>query len=220
MNFDLAPLTISLSTATFATLIALILGAFAAYLMVGYSGPGKHLLDGILTLPLVLPPTVVGYFLLLMLGKNGPIGKGLAQLGIVVVFSWPAAVIAAVVVSFPLVYKTILNSLEQIDRNVIEASYTLGATGWQIFRWVTLPLAWPGILTGTMMAFARAIGEFGATMMVAGNIPGHTQTMPLAIFFAAETGDMLTALVWVGIISLLSLTVIYSLNLVQREALL
>ncbi|HYH02817.1 MAG TPA: molybdate ABC transporter permease subunit [Bacillota bacterium] len=219
MTFDLAPLTISLNTATIATLITLVLGAFTAYLMAGYSGPGKHLMDGILTLPLVLPPTVVGYFLLLMLGKNGPVGKVLAQLGIVVVFSWPAAVIAAVVVSFPLMYKTILNSLEQIDRSVIEASYTLGATGWQIFRWVTLPLAWPGVITGTMMAFARALGEFGATMMVAGNIPGRTQTMPLAIFFAAETGDMLTALAWVGMISLLSLTVIYSLNLVQREAL-
>ena len=220
MTFDLAPLTISLSTAILATLITLVLGSFTASLMAGYSGPGKHLLDGILTLPLVLPPTVVGYFLLLMLGKNGPVGKVLAQLGIVIVFSWPATVIAAVVVSFPLMYKAILNSLEQIDRNVIEASYTLGATGWQIFRWVTLPLAWPGVLTGTMMAFARALGEFGATMMVAGNIPGHTQTMPLAIFFAAETGDMLTALVWVGMISLLSLTVIYSLNLVQREPLL
>lgn len=212
MSFDISPLFISLKTAAAATLITLVIGALIAYRVAGCDGTWKRLLDGVLTLPLVLPPTVVGYFLLLIFGKNGPLGRLLSQVGVVIVFSWLATVIAAVVVSFPLMYKTILSSLEQIDPSIIEAAETLGATRWQIFSQITLPLAWPGVLVGIMLSFARSLGEFGATIMIAGGIPGRTQTMPLAIFFAAETGDMMTALTWVLIISAFSMAFMYALN--------
>ena len=212
MSFDISPLWISLKTAVAATFVTLVLGILIAYRLAGCTGIWKRILDGILTLPMVLPPTVVGYFLLLLFGKNGPLGNLLARIGVVIVFSWMATVIAAVVVSFPLMYKTILVSMEQIDQSLIETAEIFGATRWQIFFRIVLPLAWPGILAGIMLSFARALGEFGATMMIAGGIPGRTQTIPLAIFFAAETGDMATAMVWVLIISAFSIGLMYILN--------
>jgi len=209
---DLSPLWISLKTAATATVITFFLGIAAARWMVGYRGKGKGLIEGLFISPLVLPPTVVGFLLLLLFGKNGPIGQLLLQLGVTVIFSWSATVIAATVVAFPLMYKTALGAFEQIDANLLRAARTLGASERTVFWQVILPLAWPGIVAGTILAFARALGEFGATLMLAGNIPGQTQTIPVAIYFAVEAGDMRQALVWVLIILTISLTVLTALN--------
>ena len=169
-------------------------------------------IDGILTLPLVLPPTVIGFFLLLFFGRRSPVGHLLEHIGVTVVFSWPATVIAATVVAFPLMYRTTLGALDQVNPTLLQAARTLGASEWRVFRRVLLPLAAPGVLAGTVLAFARALGEFGATLMLAGNIPGRTQTMPIAIFSAAEGGDMRAAVVWVVLIVALSLAIIRLLN--------
>ena len=169
-------------------------------------------IDGILTLPLVLPPTVVGFFLLLLLGRRSLIGHMLQHVGVVIVFSWPATVIAATVVAFPLMYRTTLGAFEQVNQNLLDAARTLGASEGRIFHRVLLPMAAPGVLAGSVLAFARALGEFGATLMLAGNIPGRTQTMPMAIFSAAEGGDMRTAFLWVSLIVVLSLAIIRLLH--------
>jgi len=212
MEFDLSPLWISLKVASMATVITFLIGLVAARWMLGYRGKAKGLLDGILLSPLVLPPTVVGFLLLLLLGRNSPVGQLLQKLGVTIIFSWEAAVIAATVVAFPLMYRTSLGALEQIDLNLLRAARTLGASEWKVFWQVMLPLSWPGIVAATILSFARALGEFGATLMLAGNIPGQTQTMPLAIFFAAESGEMSQALVWVLIILVISLSVIVTVN--------
>jgi molybdate transport system permease protein len=180
--------------------------------MYGVRGSLRAWIDGLLTLPLVLPPTVVGFFLLLLLGRRSLIGHALEQIGIVVVFSWPATVIAATVVAFPLMYRTTLGAFEQVNPNLLDAARTLGASEWRVFRRVLLPMAAPGVLAGTVLAFARAMGEFGATLMLAGNIPGRTQTMPIAIFSAAEGGDMRVAFLWVSLIVVLSLAIIRLLH--------
>ncbi|MCL1468842.1 molybdate ABC transporter permease subunit [Argonema galeatum] len=212
MTNDLSPLWISLKTAFIATIVTFFLGIAAAKWMLGYRGKGKGLIEGIFISPLVLPPTVVGFLLLLLLGKNGPIGQILLSLGITIIFSWPATVIAATVVAFPLMYKTALGAFEQIDSNLISAGRTLGASEWRVFWRVILPLALPGIVAGTMLSFARALGEFGATLMLAGNIPGQTQTIPVAIYFAVEAGDMNLALIWVFVILAISLSVLTAVN--------
>ncbi len=169
-------------------------------------------IDGVLTLPLVLPPTVVGFFLLLLLGRRSFIGHALEQIGITIVFSWPATVIAATVVAFPLMYRTTLGAFEQVNPNLLDAARTLGASEGRVFRKVLLPQAAPGVLAGTVLAFARAMGEFGATLMLAGNIPGRTQTMPMAIFAAVEDGDLRVASLWVSLIAVLSLAIIRLLH--------
>ena len=173
--------------------------------------------DGILTLPLVLPPTVVGFFLLVIFGRRSWIGQALEHLGITIAFSWPATVIAATVIAFPLMYRTTLGAFEQVNPSLLQAARTLGAGEWDVLRRVLLPLAAPGVIAGTVLAFARALGEFGATLMLAGNIPGRTQTMPIAIFSAAESGDMRVAMVWVVLIVILSLAIIRLLNY-ERKA--
>jgi molybdate transport system permease protein len=180
--------------------------------MYGVRGGLRAWIDGVLTLPLVLPPTVVGFFLLLLLGRRSLVGHALEQIGITIVFSWPATVIAATVVAFPLMYRTTLGAFEQVNPNLLDAARTLGASEQAVFRRVLLPLAAPGVIAGTVLAFARALGEFGATLMLAGNIPGRTQTMPIAIFSAVEGGDMRVAFLWVGLIVLLSLAIIRLLN--------
>jgi molybdate transport system permease protein len=171
------------------------------------------LIDALFTLPMVLPPTVLGFILLLIFGKNGPIGKLLSLIEVKIIFSWSATVIAAVVVSFPLMYNTSKGALEQIDKNILNAARTLGISEWKIFWTISLHLAWPGIAAGTVLAFARALGEFGATLMVAGSIPGKTQTIPIAIYFAVEGGDMKKALIWVAAVSALSFAVIILTNI-------
>jgi molybdate ABC transporter permease protein len=209
---DLFPIWISLKTAIVATSITFFLGIAAARWMLGYRGTGKGLIDGIFTSPLVLPPTVVGFILLLALGKNSPIGQFLNQIGITVIFTWYATVIAATVVAFPLMYKTALGAFKQIDTNLLACARTLGASEWIVFWRVLLPLAKPGLIAGTLLSFARALGEFGATLMLAGSIPGKTQTIPVAIFFAAESGAMDEALIWVLAILTISLGIIWTVN--------
>jgi len=212
LPFDYSPLWISLATTCVATIATFFLGLLAARLMYDIHGSFRAWIDGLLTLPLVLPPTVVGFFLLLLLGRRSFIGHALEQVGIIIVFSWPATVIAATVVAFPLMYRTTLGAFEQVNPNLLDAARTLGASEWRVFRRVLLAQAAPGVLAGTVLAFARAMGEFGATLMLAGNIPGRTQTMPIAIFSAAEGGDMHVAFLWVSLIVLLSLAIIRLLH--------
>ncbi|MEG4817552.1 molybdate ABC transporter permease subunit [Microcoleus sp. K5-D4] len=188
------------------------LGIAAARWMLSTRIRGKALIEGILISPLVLPPTVVGFLLLLLFGRNGAIGQFLLQFDLTIIFTWQAAAITATVVSFPLMYKTALGAFEQIDANLLNAARTLGASEWEVFWRIMLPLAWPGILAGTILAFARALGEFGATLMLAGNIPGQTQTIPMAIYFAVEAGDMRQAAIWVLIILSISLSVLTVVN--------
>ncbi|OAA92093.1 molybdate ABC transporter permease subunit [Clostridium ljungdahlii] len=212
MSFDVSPVWISLKTTFTATFITFFIGIAVAYLMVNYNGKLRNILDTILTLPLVLPPTVAGFFLLLIFGINSPIGKSLSKIGINIIFSWPATVIAAAVVAFPLMYKTTKAAFEQIDRNIVSAARTLGVSEWKVFWKVVLPLAWPGIGAATVLSFARALGEFGATLMIAGNIPNKTETIPIAIYFAAENGEMNKALMWVLLIVAISTIVILLMN--------
>jgi molybdate transport system permease protein len=196
---DWSPLWISLGTSVSATLLTLVLGVAAAAWRERRGGGGVAIVDGIFLLPLVLPPTVVGFFLLLLFGRHGPLGKVLLRMGTTLVFSWPATVIAAAVISFPLMYLTSLAAIEQVDSHYLQAARTLGASEWKVFSEVTLPLAWPGVLAGAILSFARALGEFGATLMIAGNIPGRTATIPIAIYFAVEANDIQRAMVWCGV---------------------
>jgi len=195
-----------------ATLITLIFGVAAAWFVAAYSKKTKGLIDSILTLPMILPPTVVGFFLLLTFGKNGFIGGLLQKFNIEIIFTWAAIVIAASVVSFPLMYRTARAAFEQIDSNILDAARVLGASEFKLFYKVAVPVAWPGIAAGTILSFARSLGEFGATLMVAGNIPGRTQTIPVAIFFAAEGGEMNKAYSWVALIFVISLIVMILMN--------
>ncbi len=196
---DWSPLLISLATSLAATAVTLVAGLAAAAWRQNRAGAGAALVDGIFILPLVLPPTVVGFLLLLLFGRNGPLGKLLLQFGATVVFSWPATVIAATVIAFPLMYITARAALEQVDPHLLQAARTLGASEGRIFREVALPLAWPGVLAGTILSFARALGEFGATLMLAGNIPGKTETIPIAIYFAVEANEIQRAMAWCAV---------------------
>ncbi len=196
---DWSPLFISLATSLAATAVTLLAGLAAAAWRQNRAGAGAALIDGIFILPLVLPPTVVGFLLLLLFGRNGPLGKLMLQFGASEVFSWPATVIAATVVAFPLMYITARAALEQVDPHLLQAARTLGASEARIFREVALPLAWPGVLAGTILSFARALGEFGATLMLAGNIPGKTETIPIAIYFAVEANEIQRAMAWCAV---------------------
>lgn len=220
---DLTPLWISLKTAGLATIATFILGIAAAYWMLGDTPadslrdrrPWKSLIESIFIAPLILPPTVVGFLLLLLLGRNGPLGKLTAQFDFTIVFTWYAAVVTATVVSFPLMYKTTLGAFEQVDPHLLQVAQTLGASRGYIFWRVLLPLSIPGILAGMTLAFARSLGEFGATLMLAGNIPGQTQTVPMAIYFAVEAGAMNEAWLWVSVILVISLAGIVATNVWQ-----
>jgi molybdate transport system permease protein len=205
---DWSPVRISLETSVTATLVTLAAGLAAAAWRERRSGPAVALVDGVFLLPLVLPPTVVGFLLLLLFGRHGPLGKLLLHAGATVVFSWYATVIAAAVVSFPLMYLTARAALEQVDSRFLEAARTLGASEWRVFREIALPLAWPGVLAGTILSFARALGEFGATLMLAGNIPGKTATIPVAIYFAVESDDLSRAFAWCAIDVMISLVLL------------
>jgi molybdate ABC transporter permease protein len=214
---DLSPLWISLKTSLLATLITFFLGIGAAYWMLGYRGKGKSLIEGIFIAPLILPPTVVGFLLLLLFGRNGPVGQLLQPFNFSIVFTWYGAAIAATVVAFPIMYKTALGAFEQIDGNLLRVARTLGASESTIFWRISLPLAFPGIVAATSLAFARALGEFGATLMLAGNIPGQTQTIPMAIYFAVEAGAMNEAWFWAIAIMSISLSGIITVNLWQEN---
>lgn len=213
----LIPLEISLKTTISATVITFCLGIMAAWWMSGYQGKGKSILETVFTAPLVLPPTVVGFLLLLTLGKNGWLGQFLDTVGIRVVFTWYATVIAATVVAFPLMYKSALSAFKQVDDNLIACARTLGASETTIFWQIIIPLAKPGLLTGTLLAFARALGEFGATLMLAGSIPGKTQTIPIAIYLAAQSGAMDRAIGLVLILLAISFAIMLGINYENKQ---
>jgi molybdate transport system permease protein len=186
----LIPLALSLKVAGWATLAATLGGIFAAWAVAKWRFPGRELVDAVMTLPMVMPPTVLGYYLLVLIGRRGIIGEWLdRELGITLVFTWQGAVIAAAVVAFPLVYKAARAAFEGVEREFEQAARVLGKSEWHVFVRVTLPLAWRGILAGAMLAFARALGEFGATLMVAGSLPGRTQTLSIAVYEAVQAGN-------------------------------
>ena len=183
------PLMLTLKVAAWATLLATVAGVLIAYALVRLRFPGREVLDAMMTLPMVMPPTVLGYYLLVLVGRRGPIGGWLeANFGITLIFTWQGAVIAAAVVALPLVYKGARAALEGVERQFEQAARVLGKSEFSVFLQVTLPLAWRGILAGAMLAFARAMGEFGATLMVAGSLPGRTQTLSIAVYEAVQAG--------------------------------
>lgn len=206
-------LALSLKVACWATLIDLVLGVALGYLLARKRFVGRELLDALLTLPMVMPPTVLGYYLLVLIGRNGPIGAWLQQMfGIQLIFSWQGAVIAAAVVAFPLVLKGARAAFEAVDTQLEQAASVLGLSPLAVFLRVSLPLAWRGVLGGTLLAFARSMGEFGATLMVAGSIPGKTQTLSIAVYEAVQAGQDDTAHLLVVITSLVCMVVLVSAN--------
>ncbi len=212
-DINLSPLWLSFQTAGIATIIVFLTGVFLARIIARNQFFGKGVLEALFMLPLVLPPTVVGFGLLYLFGKNGILGRLLLDMfDFQVVFTWHAVIIAAVVVSFPLMYQSASAAFQHDDPNLEHAAYTMGASKWKVFWTVSFPLAWPGLLAGLVLSFARALGEFGATLMLAGFIPGVTDTVPLAIYFAVESGNMEMATFWVIIIVALGFTAIYWLN--------
>jgi molybdate transport system permease protein len=211
----LFPLRLSVQVAACATAVTVLLGIPVAYLLARTRFKGKELLDSLLTLPMVLPPTVTGYFLLLIIGNNGVLGKAFRaltgqELGIM--FTWYAAVIASFVVSFPLMLKTARASMESVDQELVNASYLLGRSRLQTALRVVIPLSGRGIMAGTTLAFARAMSEFGATIMVAGNWQGKTNTMPIAIYTASQSGGYGSALWMVLVFVAISVAVMYISN--------
>ena len=190
LNEALIPLLLTLKVAGCATLAVLVIGVVIAFVLARYRFWGRELLDATFTLPMVMPPTVLGYYILVMIGRRSTIGQWLEDsLGIRLIFTWQGAVIASALVAFPLVFKAARTAFEGVEHQLESAARVLGASEWKVFFRVTLPLAWRGILAGTMLAFARAMGEFGATLMVAGSIPGKTQTISIAIYEAVQAGQ-------------------------------
>ncbi len=211
---DYSPIWISLKTAGATILVVFFLGLAAAKAVAALRQEKlKILLDSLLTLPLVLPPTVAGFFLLYIFGIHRPVGRFFIEyFSVRIAFSWGATVLAAGVISFPLMYRSARGALEQVDENLIFAARTLGFSEWKIFWEVEFPQALPGIASGGILAFARGMGEFGATAMIAGNIAGKTRTLPLAVYSAVSAGDMDTAMFYVGIILGISFLVVLLMN--------
>jgi molybdate transport system permease protein len=218
MPIDWFPLWLSLRVAFISTALSLAAGLWIAYILANREFRGKEVLDAAVTLPLVLPPTVLGYYLLVLLGHASPIGKlWEAVFGSPLVFTWKAAVVAALLHSLPLLVKSARAALESVDRSCERAARTLGASEWRLFWRVTLPLAQKSILAATALAFARSLGEFGATLMVAGSIPGKTQTMAVAIYDAVEAGNGTIALTLVLVISVVALTILTLANRLEAR---
>ncbi|NLN87815.1 MAG: molybdate ABC transporter permease subunit [Syntrophomonadaceae bacterium] len=209
---DWFPVILSLRVAILVVIMVAALGLPLSRFMARNEFYGKDVLEALITLPLVLPPSVIGYGLLVLIGKNGLIGRYLDTLGINLIFTWYAIIMAAAVVAFPLFYQTAKAAFNSVDVNYEKAARTLGAAELRVFFTVTLPLALPGVTAGLVLAFARALGEFGATLMVAGNIPGQTQTIPVAIYYAVDRGYDVTARTLVLIITLFSFAVIWCAN--------
>lgn len=211
---DFSPILISLKTASLSIGITFFLGLAAGKMVYGMKNDKiKIIIDGIFTLPIVLPPTVAGFFLLYLFGIKRPIGEFLlTNFAFKIAFSWWATVLAAVVISFPLMYRSARGALEQVDINLVYAGRTLGMSEWKIFTKVILPNAMPGILSGAILSFARGLGEFGATAMIAGNIAGKTRTLPMAVYSAVAAGDMDLAYVYVMILVIISFIIIGLMN--------
>lgn len=219
MTIDLSPIIISLRTATLSIIVTFFLGVAAAQLVFRLkSKTMKTILDGLFTLPLVLPPTVAGFFLLYIFGMRRPIGKFFIEyFAVKVAFSWGATVLAAVVISFPLMYRAARGAFEQVDPDVLSAGRTIGMSEWKIFWKVQLPIAWPGVVSGAVLAFARGLGEFGATAMIAGNIKGKTRTLPLAVYSAVASGNMKEAGEYVAVLVCISFIVVICMNYFSME---
>lgn len=211
---DLSPVLISLKTSVISIIFTFFLGIWAARAVIALkSERAKAILDGVLTLPLVLPPTVAGFFLLYIFGVKRPIGKLLlAVFSYKIVFTWQATVLAAAVISFPLMYRSARGAFELVDENVLNAARTLGIPERKVFWKILMPMAMPGVLSGGVLAFARGLGEFGATAMIAGNIAGKTRTLPLAIYSEVAAGDMEGAGKYVIIIVAISLLIVAGMN--------
>lgn len=217
-NLDWSPLFISIKTGIVATIFSFFLGIYAARKVVKTTPGKKAIIDGILTLPMVLPPTVAGFFLLLIFSRRRPFGIFLFEnFGIKVVQTWLGCIIAATVISFPLMYRNARAAMEQIDVNLIYAGRTLGMSDTEIFWKVVIPTAEPGIASGTILTFARALGEYGATSMLAGNIPGKTGTISQKIAMVIQDGDYMTAGVWVAIVMVIAFLVIFLMNLISGK---
>lgn len=208
---DISPLWISLKVAVFATAFALAFGLLAARLVSG-SGKGKFFWDSLFSLPLVLPPTVTGFFLLILFGKNTPVGRFFNSIGMDIIFTMKGAVIAACVVSFPIIYRTVRGAFENVDSDLVDVARIEGCSKTSVFIRVYIPLCWQEITAATIIAFARAIGEFGATIMIAGNLPGKTRTMSIAVYTAMQSGNREEAYRWVLVILILSLAVLLVMN--------
>lgn len=215
-GLDWSPLWISLKTGLVATVICFFLGILAASRVLRMGPRARAVWDGVLTLPMVLPPTVAGFFLLLLFSLRRPVGSFLyATFDIKVVQSWAGCVLAASVISFPLMYRNVRAAFEQVDVNLIHAGRTLGMPEWRVFWRVVVPAAGPGIASGTILTFARALGEYGATSMLAGNIAGKTGTISQRIAMVIQNGDYVTAGVWVAIIMLIAFGIVTAINLLS-----
>lgn len=214
---DYSPLVLSLWVSVLATSIIAVLGTLIAYVLARKRFFGRTMLDTFTTLPMILPPTVTGYYLIILLGKNGIIGNYIYNLtGWSVMFTWQAAVIAATVVAIPIMIKSAKAAIESVDIEYEKAAFTLGKSEIETFFLVTLPLAKKGLIAGLVLSFARALGEFGATIMIAGNIPGKTSTMPLAIYRAFQSGEDQLATTLVIILTVVSIAVIYITTRISR----
>lgn len=212
------PLWLSLRVAAVATLVSLALGLWIAYLLANRRFRGKELLDALVTLPLVLPPTVLGYYLLVVLGRSSPLGHVYEwAFGGPLVFTWQAAVVAATLHAIPLLVKSARAAFETVDRSYEKAARNLGASDWRVFWRVTLPLSRRAVIAATVLAFARALGDFGATLMIAGDIPGRTQTAAIAIYDAVEAGDTMVARVMVLVLSVMAMAIVYAANRLQQR---
>ena len=213
-SLDWSPLFISLKTGIVATLLCFVLGVLTAGWVMGRKSGARAVLDSILTLPMVLPPTASGFFLLLLFSRRRPLGIYLYdQFDLRIVQSWVRCVIAASVISFPLMYRNARAAFEQVDINLIYAGRTLGMSDWKIFCKVVFPAARPGIASGTVLTFSRAIGEYGATSMLAGNIPGKTATISQRIAMVIQNGDFVTAGIWVFIVMMIAFLIMMFMNM-------
>jgi molybdate transport system permease protein len=213
----ISPILLSLRVAVLATALTLLVGLGLARLFASRAIPFRRVWESIILLPMVFPPTITGYLLLVFLGKRSPLGALLSQLGLSVVFTWAAAVIASFVVSLPLMFQNCKAALRSVDSQLQNAARTLGLGESRVFLRITLPLATPGILSGTALSFARALGEFGATLMVAGNIPGRTQTIPLALYAAVESGRSVEANILLAVTVALSFGLVAVVSIYERR---
>jgi molybdate transport system permease protein len=215
----LAPLLLSLQVAFIATLLTGVIGVALAAGIARWQSRWREWLDALFMLPLVLPPTVLGYYLIVLVGRNGAFGQWLEQTwGVVLIFSWQGAVLAASIVSLPLIYRTARAALEEVNVSLENAGRSLGLSEWQVFWRISLPLAWRGIVAGLMLTFARAMGEFGATLMVAGNLPGKTQTLSVAVYDAVQAGNDAQAWGLTAIISVVCMAVLIISGQLLRPA--
>lgn len=212
MTINLSPLWVSLKVSLLATIITFLLGTIIAYKVYQYQGKWRSTIEIILLIPLVLPPTIVGFFILILLGRNSIIGQILSQWEINIIFTWYGAVIACIIIGFPLMFRATLGAFEQIDSLLLDSARVEGASEIKVFYYISLPLAFRGIFAGTILSFTRILGEFGATLMVAGNIPNKTQTIPMAIYFAVQAGEFQEGWFWVIILLFFSFLTISMLN--------